>query len=84
MKSNNFTYLDCASLWPSYILSVRDPIQTILDLKLNREALENPQKKKKQIWQKVSEPALWTADPIPFRQVRSISVRYISLYGPLP
>ena len=45
MKSNNFTYLDCASLWPSYILSVRDLIQTILDLKLNREALENPQKK---------------------------------------
>ena len=50
----------------------------ILDLKLTREALE------KQIWQKISEPVLWTAEPIPFRQVRSISVRYISLYGPLP
>ena len=45
MKSNNFTYLDCASLRPSCILPVRDLIQTILDLKLNREALENPQKK---------------------------------------
>uniref|UniRef100_UPI0026107688 hypothetical protein n=1 Tax=Ulvibacterium sp. TaxID=2665914 RepID=UPI0026107688 len=52
-------------------------------LKLTREALENPNEKTNM--QKVSEPAIRTADPIPFRQLRSISaVRYISLYGPLP
>ena len=98
MKSNNFTYLDCASLWSFYILSVRDLIQTILDLKLNREALENPQKTKqtkttegKRAFALDCWPNSFPSGTIDFRAIHflarstSLEVRLICvMYVPLP
>ena len=98
MKSNNFTYLDCAYLWPSYILSVRDLNQTILDLKLNREALENPKKKTKTNMTEGKRPCAFDCRPnsfpsgtIDFRTIHflvrstSLEVRLICvMYVPLP